>query len=62
MDLTKEHIDEIIKEAKDVDFGSVSILISGPETKKIVDIVTEKRKRFEDAGNRVPAAPVSQVK
>jgi hypothetical protein len=48
MDLTKELIDEIVLAAREVDYGRVTIAISGTQNGKIVDITTEKRERFRE--------------
>ena len=47
MELTPELIDEIVLAAKEVDYGSVIISISGKPDNKIVDISTDKRRRFK---------------
>ena len=54
MELTKEIIDEVVLAAQEVEFGSVSISISGSPNRKLVDIVTEKRVRFRES---IPTEP-----
>ena len=54
MKLTKEIIEEVVLAAQDIDYGSVTIVISGQPQKKIVDIVTEKRERYRE---NVPTLP-----
>jgi len=51
MVLTQTLIDEIVLAAKEVEFGSIIITISGQPDKKIVDITTEKRKRYREHVN-----------
>ena len=48
MELTKDLIDEIVLAARDVNYGSITISISGESPKKVVDIVTEKRDRYRE--------------
>jgi len=48
MELTKDIIDEVVLAARDVDYGEVTISISGSEKGKIVDIITKKRDRYRE--------------
>jgi len=54
MDLTKEIIDEVVLAAQEIDYGKITISISGQENSKIVDIVTEKRERYRESIPTVP--------
>jgi len=61
MDLTKEIIDEVVLAAQEIDYGKITISISGQENSKIVDIVTEKRERYRENIPTVPGGcPVYQ--
>jgi len=46
MELTEELMEEIALAAKEIEFGSVIVSISGQPNDKVVDITTEKRERF----------------
>jgi len=48
MELTQTLIDEVVIAAREVDHGNIIIAISGPPNKKVVDIITEKRKRYRE--------------
>jgi len=54
VDLTKELVDEIVLAAQEVEYGNITIAISGQEGKKVVDIITEKRERYREI---VPTTP-----
>jgi hypothetical protein len=56
MELTKELIDEIVLAAQDIDYGKITIAITGQQSGKVVDIITEKRDRYRDA---IPTASQS---
>jgi len=61
MDLTKEIIDEVVLAAHEIDYGKITISISGHENSKIVDIVTEKRERYRESVPTVPGGnPIYQ--
>lgn len=49
MDLTKELIDEIVLAAQGIDYGKITISITGQQSGKVVDIITEKRDRYREA-------------
>ena len=49
MELTKEIIDEVVLAANGIDYGSITISISGQQSGKVVDIITEKRERYREA-------------
>lgn len=49
MELTKELVDEIVLAARDVDYGKITISISGNQAGKVVDIITEKRDRYRES-------------
>ena len=46
MELTKELIDEVVLAAQDIDYGKITISITGQENSKMVDIITEKKERY----------------
>jgi len=54
MELTKEIIDEVVLAAHELEFGSITISISGKPGSKVLDIVTEKRERYREC---VPTTP-----
>lgn len=56
MDLTPELVNEVINAAKEIDYGTVMISISGKPDNKVVDIITEKRRRFK---RKTPVTPES---
>jgi len=49
MELTNELMEEIVSAARDIEFGNITISISGQPNKKTVDIITEKRERFRES-------------
>jgi hypothetical protein len=56
MDLTKEIIDEVVLAAREVEYGSITISISGQQNGKIVDIITETRQRYRECLPTMPQA------
>ena len=54
MDFTKELVDEVVLAAQDIDYGKITISISGQENAKVVDIITEKRERYRE---NIPTVP-----
>jgi len=54
MELTKEIIDEVVLAATEIEYGSITISISGRQNGKVVDIITEKRERYREC---VPTTP-----
>jgi hypothetical protein len=48
MDLTKELLDEVVLAAKGIEYGDITLSISGQPNNKIVDIITKKRDRFRE--------------
>jgi hypothetical protein len=45
MELVKEILEEVALAAQEIDYGKITINISGPPSNS-VDIITEKRSRF----------------
>jgi hypothetical protein len=56
MELTKEHIDEIVLAAQGIEYGKVTISIAG-DPSRVVDIITERRTRF---GQNVPTGTTGE--
>jgi hypothetical protein len=56
MELMKEILEEVALVARDIDYGKITINISGPPS-NAVDIITEKRNRF-----KIPEPTESQPK
>jgi len=56
MELTKEIIDEVVLAFQDLEYGSVTISVSGQASGKVVDIITERRERYRESQ---PASPLA---
>ena len=54
MELTKEIIDEVVLAANEIEYGSITISISGQPSGKVVDIITEKRERYRESAPTIP--------
>jgi len=47
MDLPKEIVDAVVAKAKEMEFGNITLSISGVGNEKVVDLITETRERFK---------------
>ena len=56
MELTKEIIDEVVLAAHEIEYGSITIAISGQASGKVVDIIAEKRERYRESQPTSPMA------
>jgi hypothetical protein len=56
MELTKDIIDEVVLAAHSIEYGSITISITGKPSGKVVDIITEKRERYRECTPTTPGA------
>jgi len=47
MDLPKEVVDRVMEKAKEIEFGNITLTISGLGNEKVIDVITETRERFK---------------
>ena len=47
MDLPKEVVDRVMEKAKEIEFGNITLTISGVGNEKVIDVITETRERFK---------------
>lgn len=54
MELTREIIEEVALAAQGIEHGKVTVSITTEPTRKVIDIITEKRTRFYQS---IPTRP-----
>lgn len=59
MELTKQHIETIKREAAAIEFGKITVGIAGPPS-NVVDIICEKRIRFQSEAEPTRSKPMDQ--
>jgi hypothetical protein len=59
MELMKEILEEVALAAQDIDYGKITISISGPPSNS-VDIITEKRYRYRAQKPEPSESPIKE--